>query len=234
MTTPDVHLLTGAYALDALDEVERRRFERHMAECAECTQEVAELRATTARLGLAVSQPPPPDLKSQVLTRIAETRQDPPVTSGRPRRRLALRLVSVAAAVAVAVAAGLGVVAVRTSGQLTAARSELAQTQARDNAIAELLSAPDLRAVPGQHGSVLVSQRLDRGLLLVSGMPATPPGSAYQAWTIVGGTPRSIGVLGGEPLLFDGLRGVRQIAMTVEPAGGSPQPTTAPVATFGI
>ncbi|GHF47326.1 anti-sigma-K factor RskA [Amycolatopsis bartoniae] len=234
MTTPDVHLLTGAYAMDALDELERRQFERHLAECPSCTQEVAELRATTARLGLAVSQPPPPALKSRVLAQVAETRQDPPLTLGRTSRRWGTRLMAVAAAVAVAVAAGLGVLAVRTADQLTTARSELAQSQAQQTAIAELLSAPDLRAVPSRNGSVMVSQRLNRGLLLATGMPATPPGKAYQAWAIAGGTPRSIGLFGGTPLLFDGLQGVQQIAMTVEPAGGSPQPTTTPIAWFGV
>ena len=46
----DLHTLTGAYAADALDPVERDAFERHLQECADCRQEVAELRATTARL----------------------------------------------------------------------------------------------------------------------------------------------------------------------------------------
>ena len=38
----DPHLLTGAYALDALDDVERAGVERHLRGCAECAAEVAE------------------------------------------------------------------------------------------------------------------------------------------------------------------------------------------------
>jgi anti-sigma-K factor RskA len=251
MTTPDAHLLTGAYALDALDEFERRQFERHLAECPECAQEVAELRATTARLGLAVSENPPPAMKAELLVRIAEVRQDPPIATGpeqpakeRGARRLAVKLVSVAAAVAVAVAIALGVVTIRTQGQLDATRGELSQAQSRENAVAELLSAPDLRTVPVQGapagaGNVLVSRTLNRGMLLVSGMPKQPTASTYQAWAIVGGTPHSIGLLGpagtsAAPLVFDGLQGVQEVAMTVEPAGGSPQPTTSPSAWFLI
>ncbi|GAA4667483.1 MULTISPECIES: anti-sigma factor [Amycolatopsis] len=237
MTTPDAHLLTGAYAIDALDEFERRQFERHLAQCPECAREVAELRATGARLALAVSEAPPPRLKAEVLTRIAGVRQEPPGTErtepARGARGLALRLVSVAAAVAVVVAVALGVVVVRTQGQLTAARGQLAQ----QNAVTQLLSAPDLRAVSTEGGSVLLSQRLDRGLLVLSGMPDQPANTTYQAWAIVGGTAKSLGVLGPRgtsALAFAGLRGVQQIAMTVEPAGGSPQPTTSPVARFAV
>ena len=32
----DIHALVGAYAVDALDDVERAAFERHLAECAAC------------------------------------------------------------------------------------------------------------------------------------------------------------------------------------------------------
>ena len=47
----EVHTLSGAYALDALTEIERAGFARHLAECAVCATEVAEFRETAARLG---------------------------------------------------------------------------------------------------------------------------------------------------------------------------------------
>ena len=37
----DIHALPGAYAVDALDDIERAQFEQHLAECAECRAEVA-------------------------------------------------------------------------------------------------------------------------------------------------------------------------------------------------
>ena len=46
----DIHALSGAYAIDALDDVERARFERHLAECADCRAEVASLREAAALL----------------------------------------------------------------------------------------------------------------------------------------------------------------------------------------
>ena len=37
----EIHALSGAYAVNALDDIERAQFERHLAECAECRAEVA-------------------------------------------------------------------------------------------------------------------------------------------------------------------------------------------------
>jgi anti-sigma factor RsiW len=41
MTSPDIHALGGAYALDAVDDLERVAFDRHLAECETCALEVA-------------------------------------------------------------------------------------------------------------------------------------------------------------------------------------------------
>lgn len=74
----EIHTLTGAYALDALSEGERESFEHHMAECTSCAAEVAELQATTTRLGMAVAVTPPPAMKAQVLAAARRVRQLPP------------------------------------------------------------------------------------------------------------------------------------------------------------
>ncbi|MFD9466730.1 zf-HC2 domain-containing protein, partial [Streptomyces sp. NPDC060027] len=78
MTTTDLHTLTGAYALHALANDERERFERHAADCEACAQEVRELTAAAARLGLAVTATPGPALKDQVMRRITTVRQEGP------------------------------------------------------------------------------------------------------------------------------------------------------------
>jgi anti-sigma factor RsiW len=103
---PDVHSLGGAYVLDAVSDAERGAVERHLGRCSACAEEVAELRETATRLGLAASAEPPPKLRSAVLARIAQVRQLPPEGMGpvaRLRRfagsRLAFRLSSVAAVV---------------------------------------------------------------------------------------------------------------------------------------
>ncbi len=81
--THDLHVLTGAYAAGALDDVERRAFEQHLAECPACAEETRELQETTARLGAASAVAPRPQLKADVLARIDTVRQLPPPV-GRP------------------------------------------------------------------------------------------------------------------------------------------------------
>ena len=46
----DIHALSGAYAVDAVDDIERAEFERHLATCADCREEVASFRATAVQL----------------------------------------------------------------------------------------------------------------------------------------------------------------------------------------
>src|SRR5688500_12449230 len=74
----DVHALAGAYALDALPSDERAFFERHLAMCEACRNEVAELTETAARLGSAAAVAPPPALRDRVLAAANVTRQLPP------------------------------------------------------------------------------------------------------------------------------------------------------------
>ena len=253
----DVHTLTGAYALDALEELERRQFESHLALCADCAREVDELRATATRLALAVAVQPPDRLWRRVSDRVAVTRQeappappasaDPPASTGGRRARTGwpVRLTAAVASVAAAAAVVLGVVTVHTENQLDAARTQLAQAQAQYGPVSQLIAAPDARAdsEAGLHGGTvfaLASHSLDRALLVVSDMPAPPAGHTYQAWLIGGNRPRSVGLVdsGGTarpaPLVFDGLVDGGKIGLTIEPVGGSAQPTTSPVVVLGL
>ncbi len=74
----DIHSLSGAYAVDAVDDVERAQFEGHLASCAKCRQEEAGLQATAVQLSLLLSATPPVRLREQVLRDIC--------AAGRPSR----------------------------------------------------------------------------------------------------------------------------------------------------
>ena len=63
----DVHTLSGAYALDALEAEEAALFREHLATCAACTEEVRELRAAAASMGEAEATPAPTQLRDRVL-----------------------------------------------------------------------------------------------------------------------------------------------------------------------
>ncbi|HYQ67041.1 anti-sigma factor [Actinophytocola sp.] len=234
MTSPDIHALTGAYALDAVAGVERADFEQHLAECESCAQEVQELQETAARLALAAAEVPPPDLKDRVLAQIREVRQLSPDTTVVPlrRRSLAQRLTTVAAAVFFVAAAGLGVVVVRQDNQLDAARAQATQLE-------QILKAPDaeLLTLDGSGGAtgsmkVAVSRQQDKMLLLSGNLATAPDGRDYQLWTLADGRPSSRGLLepAGGNLTYEvgDLGDADVVAITVEPAGGSRQPTEQP------
>ena len=83
----DLHALTGSYVLDAVEGPERDRFELHLRRCPSCVTEVRGLRETAARLAMAAAAQPPAPLREQVLAMARRTRQLPPVTAERSRRR---------------------------------------------------------------------------------------------------------------------------------------------------
>ena len=84
MSEMDIHKLTGAYAMDALDELERARFEQHLATCEDCRAEVAELRETAALLSETVAVTPPASLRDSVLAGISQVRPLAPEVTTSP------------------------------------------------------------------------------------------------------------------------------------------------------
>lgn len=125
---PDLHTLTGAYAVDALPDDERALFEAHLAACPACEQEVQELQATAARLGAISAAGPPSALRAGVLAEIDGVRQERPEPhSDGSRDELAARRVvprwvahglGVAAAVLVLAVGGLAAVVVSLQDQV--------------------------------------------------------------------------------------------------------------------
>jgi anti-sigma-K factor RskA len=228
----DLHVLTGSYVLDAVSDQEREEFERHLPQCPSCDAEVRGLRETAARLALAAAVAPPARMEPRVLAAAHRTRQLPPRPGDRPRRltfpRIPRRVVTLAAAASVAVAAGLGVTQLTTQHQLQSVR-------AGNAAIARVLTAPDTRvrtARTSAGGSVTVvaSAGLREAVVSATGMAAPPAGRVYQVWVMSGSGARSAGLLHGGTLLASAVAPGDRIGITVEPAGGSPRPTTTPVA----
>ncbi|WP_105971636.1 anti-sigma factor [Streptomyces geranii] len=248
-TTADLHTLTGAYALHALSDDERDAFERHLAACEQCAQETAELAATAARLGLAVSVTPRPALREQVLRRITTVRQETPREPVLPRavrtavRGRALSRWALAACLAGAVALGGTAVWQHQRAEDAVAQARRAE-QAADR-IAAVLAAPDARTSTaklggGATGTVVVSADRDRAVFVVSGMTDPPRGKVYQLWFDEGGgTMRSAGLMDpgqtDQAVLLQGNVGTASgMGITVEPAGGSEEPTSAPLALMSL
>jgi anti-sigma-K factor RskA len=245
----EVHLLTGGYALDALTDDERAGFERHLARCPSCAEEARGLGETAARLALATAVAPPPELRARVLSAALRTRQLPPPgrgplarageRAGRPRRSLKRAGLTAGILTLAAAVAALLFTQVSTS-------RELQQAQARNSAIAAVLAAPDARiasapvAVGGTVTAVM-SLRAHEAVVTTADVPSLPQARVYQLWVMTAaGAARSAGLLevassgSTVPLLAAGVLPGDRLGITVEPAGGTAQPTTAPVAIMPV
>jgi anti-sigma-K factor RskA len=234
----DVHALTGAYVLDAVSPDERMVFERHLGDCDACRQEVSELRETATRLGVAVATTPPPRLKANVMSQIRNVRQVPPEAPVVPLRRpgspWALRLSAAAAAVLLVVSGVLGALLVRAQSDT--------DVDPQAAAIAEIVRAGDARVLNQGDASTgtmtaVASKSANRMVLLSEDLPAPPEGKTYQAWTI-GPRVESAGLIepssGKATLEVDGIAAADSVGVTIEPAGGSQQPTTKPFLNFKV
>jgi hypothetical protein len=142
-------------------------------------------------------------------------------------------LAAAVAAVAVAAAVALGVVQSVTQHRLD-------QAQAQIKAAAAVLAAPDARltvqaTTAGGTASVVSSQSRHAMVISTAGLPALGGGRVYEVWFLAPGRIRPAGLLpqaaGGRtaPLLAAGLTAGDRIGLSVEPAGGTKQPTTTPI-----
>jgi anti-sigma-K factor RskA len=233
----DLHTLTGAYALDAIDGTERERFEHHLNRCQSCGQEVRGLQETATRLALAVARVPPPGLKAAVLAGAARTRQHPPLADTRPA---AEPRVTRRPRLAMAFAAAATVLVVVLAVALVLQRRQLDTARAQQHQVAAVLAAPDARILAGRTSvggtaTVVASRRLHELVFTSAGLPVLASSKVYQLWLIGPSGATSAGLLPEasqgrtEPVLASGLVPGDVVGVTVEPAGGTRQPTTKPI-----
>lgn len=170
----------------------------------------------------------------------SSTRQDRQLDAPKPAtRRWVLALAAAVVAIALAGVAGW---AVRERDQ---ARDEAASAQDQAAELTRILAAPDLQtgtaAVSGGGtATVIRSARREAAVLVANELPTLPGGKVYEAWTITGG---------GDPVpagtfsVSDGAVALRlpsaaleagAVALSVEPAGGSPQPSDEPIAAIEL
>ncbi|MGW5581476.1 anti-sigma factor [Micromonospora chokoriensis] len=231
----DVHTLAGGYVLDAVDDVERAAFERHLAVCEPCRVEVAELRETVARLADdTVVEATPPALRERTLAQVARTPQLRVTAAGASGRRQAgrWRQLTVAAAAAVLVASGASAITWTVSNDRIS-DERASSDQARQ--IAAILDAPDARVFerslqPGGAATVVVSRDHDRGVVLLRDLPAPGAGRIYELWLIRGTEPaRSMGRLAegdrASTTVIGPITGAGTFGVSNEPVGGSTAPT---------
>jgi anti-sigma-K factor RskA len=243
----DIHGLSGAYAVDALENGERAAFELHLAQCPECQAEVASLREAATQLAVISETMPPPSVRDAVLAGISSVRPLPPleppstlslpapaaeavVIPLRPRRRASWLL-----AAAAAVLVGVGGLSWHpwthspNSGQLTATEQVIRASDAQRLQ----------KVVDGARATIVRSPSLGEAVLIADHMPNAPTGKDYQLWLNLPGRGMvSAGLMprnAKQPvtvLLQGDARKALGAGITVEPAGGSTKPTTQPIALF--
>ncbi|MFD5086761.1 anti-sigma factor domain-containing protein [Kitasatospora sp. NPDC058406] len=254
MTAHDSHTLGGAHALHALEPAEAALFETHLAACPSCVQEAAEFADTLARFAAADAVPLPDGMEARAMTAVTGIRQLPPArrtpdprppappepghepapsvpAPRRPRRR-ARELVLAAC---LALTATLGGVAVQQHDQAERARTAAAHQRTELQEVAALVTAPDARSsTTGSDegsGTVVWSADRNQAAFLTTGLAPLPPDRVYELW-YVDDEPRPAGLLPqsrGTVVLSGPLDGAKAVAVTAEPLGGSPAPTTDPL-----
>jgi anti-sigma-K factor RskA len=209
MERTEIHELSAAYALNALDGEQRQEFEEHLLHCADCRETVSLFQETAAALAYDVEMPsPPPALRRRILEQAR--RERPNVVP--LRTRWAFPAAASVAAVAACAAIGLGIWAATLSSRLN--------------------DRPEAVDLTGATGSLIVTPS-GEGTLVLSGVAAAPAGKAYEIWVIQGDLPRRAGTFaGGGQVAVPLTRSVPEgavVAVTLERAGGVDRPTTRPL-----
>ncbi|MEU6147142.1 anti-sigma factor [Streptomyces sp. NPDC047081] len=254
----DLHSLAAPYALDALEPGERIRFEKHLKGCDMCAAEVRALSEDAVRLAWSTAAPAPAAMRDRVLAAVRTTPQEPgPVREHTPqlpphvwgtqpppgrtrapreRRPFFVPLATATAAAALVVASLFAVQARQTQDKLDAA-----QSQARE--INHVLAAPDARATIGKDAQgrslgVIASASEGQAVVTLSGYGEPSGGRVHQLWLMrPGAQPRSLGLFegGDTPLVATDLnKSATSLAVTVEPDGGSAQPTSQPIVQLAL
>jgi anti-sigma-K factor RskA len=234
----DIHALSGAYALDALDDVERAQFARHLASCAACRAEVQTFCETASHLAETETEAPPASLRAKVLADITTVRPFPPetpVAASAPvgsvvalRRRSLPTVVAAAVALILLAAGGAAIWHPWTDNGATIAD--------------QIVHAPDAvrisEPVAGGTLTIVRSASLGRAVMIGEHVPEPASGTTYELWLQQPGrgmVPAGLMPDSTQPTVLTGdAATAKAAAITVEPVAGSAHPTTPPIALFPL
>jgi anti-sigma-K factor RskA len=226
--------LKDAYVLGALPEEERREFEEYLAAHPERQAEIDELGAVAGLLALSPQeQEPRPELRRSIMGVVEAERPRVESRSGLARMREFLNVRNLALG-----AAALLVIGLFTWNMLLQTQIQDLQEQARgpqpaqDSRLVALRGSGEAEQAEVQ---VIILDN-DRAVLMAEEMPRIPEERTFQVWVIEDEIPKHGGLF--EPkegtvaiVVQTPVGGADAIAVSVEPDGGSPQPTTDPMLT---
>jgi len=220
--------LLPAYALGSLDADEASYVEEHLLSCWICRGESSTFQDVAEQLSFAApAEVPSTDLKERLLDRVQAVRPQPRVPAQTTRRPWLERL--------------LPIWGLASLGLIIALAAFTLSLWQRLNQL-EFITAPGgMRAIPlsavdatsDATGFIIVSGDGDNGALVVDGLPLLDANRQYQLWLIRDGERTSGAVFSTDEENYAGTR-VRvagslleysAVDVTIEPTGGSSQPT---------
>ncbi|WP_306319348.1 MULTISPECIES: anti-sigma factor [unclassified Streptomyces] len=236
------HSLVAPYALDALDDRERARFERHLKRCETCADEVRALTESSVRLACSAAVAPPAELRERVLAAVRVTEQVPAreAADAADRPRAAPRARGLLIPLGAATGAAALTVAALFAVQLDRASDRLDEQRAAAREVTRVLAAPDAQGVRADGLNVVASAERGSAVITVTGLEAPPAGRVHQLWLMEpAAPPRSLGLVpdGGSdtPVVATGLTpDASSLAVTTEPKGGSKRPTSTPLVQLAL
>jgi anti-sigma-K factor RskA len=222
LTHDHLKLLVAPYVLGALDPEEIPLVRKHILSCEECMAEADGFSREAAKL-LATVDPQrlPEGFEQRILAEIAVDRHARAPLP--PRRRRWSFAPGFAFLALVLVAGALSVGLLDARGDLARDERILAAVVARDGF--DLTgNGAHAKMVPTDHGSALI----------VAGLDHPPQAHTYQLWLLRGEQAVSVSTFESSgPIAVvetsESIEGFDAAAVTIEPAGGSPQPTTQPI-----
>jgi anti-sigma-K factor RskA len=236
--------LLGAYALDAVDDVERRRVEKLLASDPSARDEVDQLQLVVDKLGNAAESAPPAQLWESIQSAIdtdssaqmpSGSTEPTSIFSSKRHRSINKPFLAAAAVLAVFVIGGAIFAGVRQDENVPSTIA--AMTAMANDAASKPGSRTGFLTDPGQTMKVqVVADAQGHGFLMTDPLPALPEDETYQLWAANNGTMISLGMLGSNPEMsmvpID--PSVTELALTREPASGSVAPTSNPMATGSL
>jgi len=250
MTHEQLSESAAGYALGVLDADEQHEFELHLQTCARCQAEVKNHREAVGMMAQVVKPMRPRDPEALRARILEQARAVRPIASA-PTTRRRFYAAPIAAAACVVLAGVLGVLYQREHSRTVAMQELLATTRgqlaARDSALAAFIG-PEVHVVSLTAGGAVAKPAMrvfwnhTRNVFVVTAqsLPAPPAGKTYQLWAITKGkAPASMGTFapaanGQATTILPVSAEIAQsgfiddCALTLEPAGGSTQPTETP------
>ena len=253
MSCDDLRELYELYVLGAVDAAERHEIEEHLARnCPACRAGIAEARQLAASLALAAPEADPPKrLRDRVIASVTPERGRPTLLTWWNHAWATLALVMLAGVVWYSYTASkleteLAAINRRLAETKTVNAELVAHNRLLGDALA-LINLPDARQLvfgrqdrEPPRGRIWVHPQ--RGVvLLASHLPPAPAGKIYEMWVIPkGAAPRPAGLFNSDPqgaathVWNQPVDPAVTIAVTLEPEGGVPAPTSTPLIVAGF